>query len=246
MSIYDDSRSAWGARPARKRRTAPIRSRTVLMSHWNGPKLGITAKTPHATCLSTVRNFQQFHQNERGWSDIGYNYLICPHGRIIEGRGRDAIGAHCTGWNTIGIGVQFMMGQGDSLNLAMRDAFVRLRSRLNLAAGKNLTLMVHSQGQRTECPGPLVRSYIASVGKSVPTIKLGSTGSRVKTLQSGLLKHFPSQAKPIKDSGGVDGKFGPGTEAAVKKVQKKLGLEVDGKVGPLTQAALKTYGISFT
>ena len=246
MTIYDDSRSAWGARPARKRRTTPIRSRTVLMSHWNGPKLEITAKTPHATCLSTVRNFQRFHQTNRGWSDIGYNYLICPHGRIIEGRGRDAIGAHCTGWNTVGIGVQFMMGQGDSLNLAMRDAFVRLRSRLNLAAGKNLTLMVHSQGQSTECPGPLVRSYIATVGRSVPTIKRGQRGARVKTLQAGLLREFKAQAKTIAATGGADGEFGPGTETAVKKVQKKLGLEVDGKVGPLTQAALKTYGISFT
>ena len=39
--------------------------------------------------------------------------------------------------------------------------------------------------------------------------------------------------------GGIDGSFGPLTEAAVIKAQKRYGLGVDGQVGPQTWAALR-------
>ena len=42
------------------------------------------------------------------------------------------------------------------------------------------------------------------------------------------------------DPNGVDGRFGAGTEAAVKAFQKSKGLTADGLVGPGTMAALQT------
>jgi peptidoglycan hydrolase-like protein with peptidoglycan-binding domain len=63
-------------------------------------------------------------------------------------------------------------------------------------------------------------------------LKRGSSGPDVLTLQS-TLKQLGF------DPNGVDGKFGPGTEAAVIAFQKSKGLTPDGIVGPNTMAALQ-------
>lgn len=64
-----------------------------------------------------------------------------------------------------------------------------------------------------------------------PTLKKGSTGSYVKELQNLLVKKGY-------DPKGVDGTFGPGCEAAVKKYQKDKKLTIDGIVGQKTWNSL--------
>jgi peptidoglycan hydrolase-like protein with peptidoglycan-binding domain len=63
-------------------------------------------------------------------------------------------------------------------------------------------------------------------------LRNGGSGPEVKQLQEQLNKLGYSV-------GEADGKFGPKTEAAVKKFQADKGLEVDGLAGPQTQNALK-------
>ncbi len=67
---------------------------------------------------------------------------------------------------------------------------------------------------------------------AMPTLKRGSQGAAVKTLQT-LLKQKGFHAGP------VDGDFGPVTEAAVRSFQKAKKLVVDGVVGPVTWTALR-------
>lgn len=66
------------------------------------------------------------------------------------------------------------------------------------------------------------------------TVKLGSMGGVVKTLQK-LLN--AEGANPQLD---MDGEFGPLTDAAVRKFQRDNKLLVDGEVGPQTWKALLT------
>ena len=49
----------------------------------------------------------------RGWSDIGYHYVVYLDGTIHEGRDVDKIGAHCTidGHNNYSIGVVYVGGR---------------------------------------------------------------------------------------------------------------------------------------
>ncbi|HEY2963370.1 MAG TPA: peptidoglycan-binding protein [Pyrinomonadaceae bacterium] len=67
----------------------------------------------------------------------------------------------------------------------------------------------------------------------MPVLKRGSSGPDVLTLQS-TLKQLGF------DPNGVDGIFGPGTEAAVIAFQQSKGLTPDGLVGPNTMAALQS------
>ncbi|MDO8600362.1 MAG: Ser-Thr-rich GPI-anchored membrane family protein [bacterium] len=62
------------------------------------------------------------------------------------------------------------------------------------------------------------------------SLKRGSSGEGVKQLQD-FLKQFPD----VYPQGFVTGNFGPLTDAAVKKLQKKFGLEIVGVVGPKTR-----------
>src|SRR5437762_13658086 len=66
----------------------------------------------------------------------------------------------------------------------------------------------------------------------MPILKRGSSGPDVQALQQRL-------SDLGFDPNGVDGNFGPGTEAAVRAFQQAKGLGVDGKVGPNTSAALQ-------
>ena len=65
----------------------------------------------------------------------------------------------------------------------------------------------------------------------LPTLRRGDTGQAVRNLQGLLLAHDH-------DPRGIDGIFGPRTEAAVRAFQQAAGIAVDGIVGPQTWDAL--------
>lgn len=57
----------------------------------------------------TVADITYWHK-QRGFSDIGYHYVIYRDGTIHEGRNVNIAGAHCTGYNTHSIGVCYVGG----------------------------------------------------------------------------------------------------------------------------------------
>jgi len=54
---------------------------------------------------AAVKSIQEFHQDGRGWSDIGYHFLVDMGGNIYQGRPETVLGAHVGGANTGNIGV---------------------------------------------------------------------------------------------------------------------------------------------
>ena len=67
----------------------------------------------------TTAQIKQWHL-QRGFSDIGYHYVIYRDGSIHTGRAESVSGAHCTGHNTISIGVCYIGGM-DSTNKNPKD-----------------------------------------------------------------------------------------------------------------------------
>jgi len=68
---------------------------------------------------------------------------------------------------------------------------------------------------------------IDEADQSHPVLNSGSTDLPVRRLQSRM-------SAVGFDTGGVDGRFGAKTEAAVKALQQAYNLNVDGVVGPQT------------
>jgi len=58
----------------------------------------------------TVDEIRSWHVNERGWSDIGYHYVIYLDGSVHVGRPLDRTGAHVKGHNTGSIGICYIGG----------------------------------------------------------------------------------------------------------------------------------------
>lgn len=59
--------------------------------------------------VETVQSIRNMHK-AKGWSDIGYHYLIGLNGERWEGRNVNLIGAHCEGHNSNSIGVCYVGG----------------------------------------------------------------------------------------------------------------------------------------
>lgn len=62
------------------------------------------------SCDRLVRGYLSYHQNELGWTDLGYHFLVCPDGRVFEGRGggKNTQGAHSVGSNEETVSVAFI------------------------------------------------------------------------------------------------------------------------------------------
>lgn len=57
----------------------------------------------------TIEQIRKDHK-ARGFTDVGYNYVIYRDGTIHEGRNVDTIGAHCTNHNAHSIGISYVGG----------------------------------------------------------------------------------------------------------------------------------------
>ena len=57
-----------------------------------------------------IAEVKRWHVEERGWSDIGYHWLIELYGAIRKGRPEHIQGAHAKGHNRTSIGVCYVGG----------------------------------------------------------------------------------------------------------------------------------------
>lgn len=147
------SRSDWGARsPQSTVHTTTWSRRTGFVVHHSG-----------ASEKQTVREIQNYHMNHNGWSDIGYNFLVTPDGRIWEGRGWLKIGAHVAGHNTATIGV-CVIGDYRSKRPSSKalDAVAWLLAEAEDRKGRDLSIFGHRDLGSTTCPGGDLYGWVRS------------------------------------------------------------------------------------
>lgn len=195
------TRAEWGANPFIGTPIALARPDYDKMTFHH------TAGWPATTLeegLERVKAIQDFHQSGRGWSDIGYHFLIDQSGRIYQGRPfldesipfEDgpplAQGAHVGGANTGNIGVSalgcFHPPEGgsctDMLSAAAQDSLVTLFAYLSDTYGvKPSILRGHRDYSSTACPGDNNYALIPGMrGKIADLVETGNEPVGVASL----------------------------------------------------------------
>lgn len=69
------------------------------------------ADTPDGAYFD-IKDIRKWHVQEKGWSDVGYHYIILLDGTIQLGRDIKTAGAHVKGYNKNSIGICYI-GGGD-------------------------------------------------------------------------------------------------------------------------------------
>jgi hypothetical protein len=81
------TRSDWGARAPKGRNPIAAKSGGIVIHH-TGSTTPVKSHWPG--CWERWRGHQNYHMDRKGWLDIAYNHLVCPHGFHFEGRGWDS------------------------------------------------------------------------------------------------------------------------------------------------------------
>ena len=105
----------------------------------------------------SVETMRQWHL-KRGWSDIGYHFVIYLDGSIHKGRPIEKVGAHTSGQNTGSIGICYVGGvekdgktPKDTMTDLQETAMVNLIKALREEYG-NMTLHGHNEFAAKACP----------------------------------------------------------------------------------------------
>ncbi|XP_050784203.1 peptidoglycan recognition protein 1 [Gopherus flavomarginatus] len=123
------------------------------------------------TSEETWDHIQNYHMDDRGWSDIGYNFLIGEDGRVYEDRGWSTMGAHAKSWNHKSLGFSFLgtfssrVPSAAALNAAQSLIQCTIK-RGSLSS--SYTLKGHRNVNATECPGNALYRVISWWASAVP------------------------------------------------------------------------------
>jgi len=114
------------------------------------------AATPEGRDVSTD-TIKDWHVNGRGWSDIGYHYVIELDGTIGQGRDLDVSGAHTKGQNARSIGVCYVGGCDEDMKPKDTLFGEQLDSMESLLKGlmdkyPNAKLAGHNEFANKACP----------------------------------------------------------------------------------------------
>lgn len=110
--------------------------------------------------LETIKNIYQYHTKTRGWSDIGYHWLISPEGTIWVGRDPNRDPASITNYNKGALAIA-LIGNFDTEILEEPQKITAIEltkfllSTFQLEAEKSI--FFHKEKSATACPGKNIK-----------------------------------------------------------------------------------------
>lgn len=123
--------------------------------------------TPEGRDVS-LDDIRRWHVDERGWSDVGYHFVITLDGMVHVGRPMDIAGAHVKGRNANTIGICYIGGMDedmvpkDTLLPKQEDSMRKVIAALRLLFG-DLELSGHNEYSSKACPSFNVKEKFADL-----------------------------------------------------------------------------------
>ncbi len=133
---------------------------------------------PPEQAARRMQSIQRFHQQDRGWPDIAYHFVVAASGQVFEGRPTDARGDTATSYDPSGHLLVTLEGNFEEQQPteAQLEALARM---LAWGAGHfevdPATLSGHRDHAATACPGEHLYAALTD----------GSLLSRIRVLQEG-------------------------------------------------------------
>lgn len=160
------ARKDWGALEPTSGYT-PISPWRITAHHTDGAQ-----PMAHADAVTEMQIIQRFHQNGRGWIDIGYHFLIDGAGRIFQGRPENVQGAHVRQQNEGNVGVALMGGFHKARN--QRPTPEQIEALIQIARWIRFGYTVdpaefkaHRDYQSTSCPGDVFYARLADIRREI-------------------------------------------------------------------------------
>ncbi|WAL40450.1 N-acetylmuramoyl-L-alanine amidase [Brevibacterium sp. BRM-1] len=195
------SRSQWGAAKDSCGNDSGASLKAMAIHHTEGANGYSRAQVP-----GILRGIQAYHQQSRGWCDIGYNMLVDRFGTIYEGRAggldKGVVGAHTSGFNNAVYGVSVIGTYSKPAPAAVVSTLSNVASWLSARWGwdPNSTVKVKSQGgttvkyargttatiprifghrdtSDTDCPGNGLYGQLGKIRSSVKANRATMTGA---------------------------------------------------------------------
>ncbi|MEN9763513.1 MAG: hypothetical protein RI906_3339 [Pseudomonadota bacterium] len=157
------------------------------------------------TTFAKVSEIRKWHVKDRGWSDIGYHFIIDRDGTVAEGREMEKDGAHVQGRNKGTVGVCLIGGHGSNATDKFADHYTpeqdnALRKLLDDLQAKHPSISkVSGHNDYTSakaCPGFKVSEWITGTPKSV---------AKSTTVQASAFQMVSGAGAGIAALGALDG-----------------------------------------
>lgn len=171
--------------------------------HWPGDNLKYR-DIDHQVCLNRTESIRKYHTTQKGYADIAYNIVVCPHGKETGGRGVQAMsganGTETKNANSRWGSVLFLIGDGEVPTDAQYIAAEAAAVKLGGTDRKS-----HSDIRSTGCPGKIIKAWVdAGTPVIVPETKPTPKPEPKPTV---VLKSITIIAHEV-----IDGKWGNGDD----------------------------------
>ncbi|KAL4236846.1 hypothetical protein ACF0H5_005232 [Mactra antiquata] len=152
------SRAQWGARSPTHVSYISVPVSEFFIHHTESPSCSSITE-----CSARVRGIQNYHMDSRGWSDIGYSFLVGEDGNVYEGRGWSHVGAHTAGYNSRSFAASMIGSYMNHLPNSKALTAVKNLIACGVQLGKitsSYRLFGHRDAGQTNCPGDALYAEI--------------------------------------------------------------------------------------